>query len=479
MDAILFWNDCALEANKLSHTYGQDPGTLGPTQSSRTLAIIHLAMYDAYAAAVGNPANLTAYDSSRPLPANQANTWPEGAISGAAYRTIQALYPQVSARADFNLDAKLNMAMTLFPNGNWTTGFQYGRDVANHRLNDRAADPNSSDANYVTLPPPVTRGAHRPDPDNAQGYHGPFYGADSKCFAVTKRHALDAPPQPGTTEYERYLVQVKGKGIAPELMGTLSSAYNKRTNDETVIGVYWGYDGAKQLGTPPRLYNQIIRKVAIAKNNTIAQNARLFALVNVAMGDAGILAWEQKYVHNLWRPVVGIREHDVSLGLDTTPSGNPNNHADIGWLPLGAPKSNEITKNFTPPFPAYPSGHATFGAAAFQVARLFYGVTGTGPDNLFNGLSFVSEELNNHSTDNKGTIRPRHQRSFPEGLWQMIKENGFSRVYLGVHWAFDAFALDNNNDPDLSQNVGGVPLGLAIAEDIFAAGMKKSAVLPA
>jgi len=53
--------------------------------------------------------------------------------------------------------------------------------------------------------------------------------------------------------------------------------------------------------------------VAIAKGNT-AQNARLFALVNVAMGDAGILAWDQKYTHELWRPVLG--EHDKSTGGD-------------------------------------------------------------------------------------------------------------------------------------------------------------------
>ena len=64
----------------------------------------------------------------------------------------------------------------------------------------------------------------------------------------------------------------------------------------------------------------------------------------------------------------------------------------------------------------------------------------------------------------------------------MIEENGFSRVWLGVHWSFDAFALDDNNKPDLTRNIGGVPLGLKIAEDIFAAGggkaPKKSIVLP-
>ena len=69
-------------------------------------------------------------------------------------------------------------------------------------------------------------------------------------------------------------------------MGTLPNAITKRKVDETVIGVYWGYDGAAKLGTPPRLYNQIMRRVAIARNDSEADNARLFALVNVAMGDA-------------------------------------------------------------------------------------------------------------------------------------------------------------------------------------------------
>ncbi len=60
----------------------------------------------------------------------------------------------------------------------------------------------------------------------------------------------------------------------------------------------------------------------------------------------------------------------------------------------------------------------------------------------------------------------------------MIEENGFSRVYLGVHWFFDAFALKPDGKPDLTQNIGGVPLGLTIAEDIFANGMTKSTVPP-
>ena len=98
------------------------------------------------------------------------------------------------------------------------------------------------------------------------------------------------------------------------------------------------------------------------------------------------------------------------------------------------------------------------------------------PDDLFDNLDFVSDEYNGVITDNKGAVRPRHLRDFPGGLWQMIEENGRSRVYLGVHWVFDAFVVANDNTPDLERTdeegnfYGGVPLGLQIAEDIFQAG---------
>jgi hypothetical protein len=172
---------------------------------------------------------------------------------------------------------------------------------------------------------------------------------------------------------------------------------------------------------------------------------------------------------------VGIREHGPSMGPAGQGNNNISNNCDPSWLPLGAPKTNSMAKNFTPPFPTYPSGHATFGAAAFHITRLFYGVTTHGPDDdLFEDLTFVSDELNGVDKDNKGTVRPRHVCNFPEGLWQMIEENGRSRVYLGVHWVFDAFAVDNSGNPDLTNNIGGVPLGIRIAEDIFNAQAAKA-----
>lgn len=488
MDHILYWNEVALEANRQDFTIvppGEarpKPEQGGPTLSSRALAIVHLAMYDAHAGVVGGaglPRYLSVPASPPPGTADAA-----AAVSTAAHACLVALFPRQKPFFDIKLSA------VSVPGAGVAEGQAFGMAVAQAILLDRSGDPGAGAAGYVYSNAP---GHHRPDPANpTQGLHAPYYGAHSKGFAITARHELHAPPTIGSSDYEKALDQVRGKGIAPELMGTLPSTYSKRTVDETVIGLYWAYDGPRELGTPPRLYNQIVREVVIAKGNTVDQNARLFALVNAAMGDAGILAWDQKYIHDLWRPVLGVREHDPSMGpAAPTAKDNINNDCDPDWLPLGAPHSNSYMpttgrsdKNFTPPFPAYPSGHATFGAAALHMVRLFYGVAAGDrkKDSVFKG-PFVSDELNGVTQDNQGNVRPRHLRKFDDGLWQMIEENGLSRVYLGVHWFFDAFALTNNGKPDLSKDkIGGVPLGLKIAEDIFAAGAgkapKKSTVGP-
>jgi hypothetical protein len=470
MDHILYWNNVALEANRrdFSNEPGKDkpsPEQGGPTLSSRALAIIHLAMYDAHAGVVNTTA-LPRYLTAPPSPA--AGSSAAAAVATAAHTCLSALYPRQKAYFDAALQAAGLSGVDV------ASGQDFGLLVAKVLLKDRGADPSAQATGYF---PSNAPGHHRLDPANStQGFHAPFYGAGSKCFAVTARHGLDSPSTLSAAEHERALKQVRGKGIAPELMGTLPTTYTKRTVDETLVGLYWAYDGSRELGTPPRFYNQIVREIAKKRGNSVDDNARLFAFVNAAMGDAGILAWDQKYIHEFWRPVLGIREHDASMGPSApTPTSNINNDCDPDWLPLGSPASNSSDRNFTPPFPAYPSGHATFGAAAFHTVRLFYGVAvgNRADDTVFTG-PIVSDELNGVTRDNTGTIRPRHVRAFPHGLWQMIEENGFSRIWLGVHWSFDAFAVDATGKPDLTRNVGGVPLGLKIAEDIFAAGAGKA-----
>jgi len=492
MDHILYWNSVALEANRrdFSNEPGKEtpaPEQGGPTLSSRALAIVHLAMYDAHAGVVGG-AGLPRYLSAPTSPPPGANA--AAAVAAAAHTCLSALFPRQKGHFDAALSAASLSGVGV------AEGHAFGLLVAKAILVDRGGDPSASATGYCLSNSP---GYHRLDPANPeQPVHAPFYGAGSKGFAVTTRHTLLKPPALNSSEYQRALRQVRSKGIAQELMGALPDTYSnpsepvqKRTADETLVGLYWAYDGVRNLGTPPRLYNLIVREVAMntinpatGAVNDVDQNARLFAFVNAALGDAGILAWDQKYIHDLWRPVVGIREQDGAMGpAAPTPNSTLSNDCDPGWLPLGAPQSNGPERNFTPPFPAYPSGHATFGAAAFQITRLFYGVAigNRSHDTLFLG-SFVSEELNGTTRDNSGTVRPRHARSFSRGLWQMIEENGFSRVWLGVHWFFDAFALDPAGQPDLTQDIGGVPLGLKIAEDIFSAGAGlgpvKSPVVP-
>jgi len=485
-DSILYWNSVALKANQVSHTNGQKEQT-GPPLSARALAIVHLAMYDAYQAICPIP-GWNAYRPHLPRPPHGSSA--KATVAGAAHATLAALYP--SQRPYF--DSRLAHAGDIL-----NPGHDFGRMVARAILEDRSHDPGVGDSGYV---PSFARGHHKVDPDNpGQGFHGPFYGARSKGFAISQRHELDPPPFRHHNAYIQALRQVRGKGIEPSLMGTLPRNIRRRTSLETLIGIFWAYDGSAGLGTPPRLYNKILRRLAVHCGNTEEENVLLFALVNVAMADAGILAWDQKYIHDFWRPVIGIREHDRSMGLARRAANRISRDTDPAWLPLGAPATNSqnesfdtyvadsfpcnhamlgTMKNFTPNFPSYPSGHATFGAAAFHIAELFYRACRVDWDEraAFRRLRIVSEELNGVSQDNHGTVRPRHLRRFPGGFRQMIEENARSRVYLGVHWIFDAFMVDEDDDADLDCNVGGVPLGLKIAEDIFANRMEKSKVEP-
>ncbi len=483
MDAILYWNAVVLEANRrdfsnLPGSSTKRPEQGGPTLSSRAMAIVHLAMYDAHAAI--SSAGLPRYLMTPATPAPGKITNAEAAVAGAAHACLSALYRRQRPFFDERLSNAGISGSDADP------ALQFGVRVAKCMLKKRQDDVGANDDGYV---PSQSRLRHRSDPSNpGQGFHGPFYGENARnLFAAGTAHDLDDPYGPSSREYKDALKCVRAKGIAPALTGTLPPGNGPRTPEETLIGIFWAYDGAREIGTPPRLYNQIVRKVATTainpktgRLNTVDDNARLFALVNAAMGDAGILAWAEKYKHDLWRPVIGIREHDLSMGAAGNASGKAfEPQCDPEWLPLGAPASNSYVaetdradKNATPDFPAYPSGHATFGAAALHVTRLFYGISpgDRNPDHLLK-VEFVSDEMNGINRDNAGNVRPRHARAFDGGLWKMIEENGFSRVYLGVHWSFDAFALLDKDKPDYrKERIGGVGLGLRIAEDIYAGG---------
>jgi hypothetical protein len=222
-------------------------------------------------------------------------------------------------------------------------------------------------------------------------------------FALPDPSAYLPPPPPAlnTPEYAAALNQV-------ESLGALQST--TRTADQTQTAYFWAYDVAG-YGPPLLFYNEIGEQVALQQHNSLDQNARMFAMANVAMADAGIVAWQAKYDYNLWRPITAIRLADTD--------GNPATTADPTWTPLGAP-GHGVSPDFTPPFPSYVSGHATFGAALFQVLADFYGT-----DNVH--FTLTSDEL------------PGVTRSY-DSFSAAAEENGMSRIYLGIHYVFDKTA---------------------------------------
>jgi hypothetical protein len=247
----------------------------------------------------------------------------------------------------------------------------------------------------------------------------PFTLASPEQFRVPDPPALNSSKY--TTAY-REVKALGGDGVV-----TLTT----RTAEQTMIGVFWAYDGTPSLCAPPRLYNQIAVHIAdqMHTSSDVVEFTRLLALTNVAMADAGIAIWESKYFFQYWRPITGIRESDRGTGPTGLGDRNPHTMGDPAWSPLGAPASNLTGPNFTPPFPAYPSGHAGFGGALFQTLRNFYGT-----DKI--AFTFTSDEFNGVTKDHNGVVRPLAPRSF-SSLSQAEDENGQSRIYLGIHWHFD------------------------------------------
>jgi membrane-associated phospholipid phosphatase len=234
-----------------------------------------------------------------------------------------------------------------------------------------------------------------------------------------------APVPPALTDPAYTVAYNEVKNIGGDAIVTPSI----RTPDQTVAGIYWAYDGTPSLCAPPRLYNQIALLIGTMHNLQEIELARLLALTNVAMADAALAIWESKFFYQLWRPIAAIRESDPGTGPTGLGDGNAGTLGDGAWTPLGAPGSNALGPNFTPPFPSYPSGHAGFGGAMFQVLRRFFGT-----DNI--PFTFVSDEFNGVTTGNNGLVRPLIPRSFTN-LSQAEEENGQSRIYLGIHWSYD------------------------------------------
>lgn len=188
-------------------------------------------------------------------------------------------------------------------------------------------------------------------------------------------------------------------------LGGLSSL--QRTADQTDIALFWADGGG--TATPPGHWNQIVADLILEQGGTLVDRARAFALLNLALADAGIASWDAKYTYELWRPIDAIRDGNLDPNAATA--------ADPAWAPLLR----------TPPFPTYTSGHSTFSGAADAVLTHLFGdhVTFTSRSDSHSG--FTQRPLA------ASQVRTRSFASFS----QAAEEAGRSRIYGGIHFEFD------------------------------------------
>jgi hypothetical protein len=434
------WNRIAVDASGLDHTpvppgddrvFGEQ---YGPLRSSRAMAIVHIAVFDAVNAIAGG---YRSYAGPHSAP---ADTSMDAAIALAAHDTLAALFPSQAA----SVDARLAEDLDQIRDGPAKThGILLGRHAAAAILARRANDGSQIPEprvgiEFITSDDP---GKWRQDPISQLPLALGAYWDRVRPFVLPSAARFRVPPPPALTgpEYTAAFDEVQRLGGDGVVTPT------ERTDAQTLAAIYWAYDGTPTLCAPPRLYNQIAVTIADQMHSNVVELTRLLALVNVAMADAGIAVWESKYHYQFWRPVTGIRESDEGTGPTGLGDGNPDTAGDPGFTPLGAPASNLAGPNFTPPFPAYPSGHAGFGGALFEILRNFYGT-----DNI--DFTFVSDEFNGETRDNNGNVRPLIPRSF-SSLSQAEEENGQSRIYLGIHWSFD--------------KTDGIAQGRRVAEYVF------------
>ena len=325
VNVVIQWNRNLLV---IVRTPGAQPKTV---HSTRNFAILHAAVYDAVNSIDGKHAPYLIRLPGAPAEASQ-----EAAAAAAAHEVLITLYPTFKTQ----LDGELQQSLAQIPDGQGKTeGIAIGVAVADQilaaRKNDGANNPpipytfGAAPGDYQTTPPNF--------PPQPQFTHWPKV----MPFALNRANQFRPGPPPAlpSDEYSDVFNEVKSLGIANSTTAT---------PDEALTGRFW--NGAIQ-----NYWNEITQTAALAHNLTTAQNARLFAWVNLSLADSVIAFYDAKYTYNFWRPVTAIREADPSL--------NPETIADPNWLP-------EVTT--TAPDPSYPGAHAVISEAAAEILRSFF-----------------------------------------------------------------------------------------------------------
>jgi hypothetical protein len=430
---IINWcNEVAIDTSGLDHTPlrpGEDRifgHQLGPCRASRAMAMVHLAMMEACVAIGGR------YSSYLNLPPVAVDTRHVPAIAQAVHDVLVSLFPSHESRLDGILFDQLSQ---IGSGSGKTAGINLGKSIAELIVQLRANDgsDHSEPEIGVDYIPSGAIGEWDKDPitQNPVALGALWPGVATFAIDSASQYRVGPPPSLSSKEYAMAFDEAKSMG------GDGVVTVTARKEFDTQKGIFWAYDGTPSLCAPPRLYNQLVRTILKDKRLDPFQYLRALTLTNIAMADTGIACWDSKYFHKLWRPVAAIRK----ASLD----GNSDTVEDVDFTPLGAPNSNSSSPNFTPPFPTYPSGHASFGGAVFEMMRLILG-----RDHV--PFTFVSDEYNGQTADSEGNVRPYHPRTY-EFLSEAEEENGQSRIFLGIHYYFD--------------KTSGVELGNNVAKHVF------------
>lgn len=465
-DEVLDWNATIRDIQAMR----TDAFYANPGYSTRSMAMANGAMFDIM---MGFDKQYKPYSYTGAAPASTpstVNAIQTAAMAQASYDILSSLYGNVgtanpgtdatqAAAIATRLNNDLQAKLAAIPLAERNAGTAYGSLVALDYLNKRANDGYNVSVQY-TPDPLQTPGHWQPDPfwpanhgGATQQAWGPNWGNVTPFLPNNTPYVVAAPPAVGSMDYKIAYDQVKDYG---------SATGSKRSQDQTDIGIFWAYD-RPTMGPPPILYSKNLEEIAKVMGNSQVENARLFTLVSLGMADAGVASWEAKFFHDYWRPVTAIQ--NGGNGTPNDADGNPLTVGDPYWRPLGAQGNDpfSITDDFTPPFPAYPSGHATFGGVTYEILRKFYGTDAlnyglTSNEMMAGTHSVLTSTLSpadilalhayydpidpNYVTNglNLGQImidnKLRLFNSFSEAEW----ENAISRVYLGVHWSFDATA---------------------------------------
>ncbi len=358
----------------------------GPGPLSRIGAVMNVAIYDSV-----QSINHT-HQTYRDRLSGYGNASMEAASAAAAHRVLSSL-ASVNGGLQASYDAMLTNHLNAIADVNARNlGVALGQQIADNLMAFCDTDGWSNEVKYVPTMEPGTWNPTFPD------YTPPI----TPHWGNLRPWTLDTsdqfrPPAAPALDSERYAQEFN----QVKELGARNSA--TRTADQTETAFFWAND---MDGTfkPPGQLNSITQAVADDQNLSLEDKARLFAMVSVSMADAAIVAWDAKYNtdYDMWRPIEGIMRADED--------GNDATDADPDWVPLA---------RYTPAFPAYTSGHATFAGAHAGAMQAFF------------GTDEISFTIGTEDPDAIGVLR-----SF-DSFSEAALENALSRVYLGVHWWSD------------------------------------------